>query len=111
MFETTERKGFCVGFANGWCISLQWGRGNYGDNYEAEYEAGKAYQSTTAEVCILTSDSKAGYDAKEKQVCDAYEGIEGWISPERFAEIVAVVAALPPFDGVIPKAGEVTDGN
>jgi hypothetical protein len=33
-FRITDGKGFCITFSNGWSISVQFGRGNYADNYE-----------------------------------------------------------------------------
>lgn len=33
MFKVTDNKGFHVEFENGWTVSVQWGRGNYCDNY------------------------------------------------------------------------------
>lgn len=33
MFNITKNKGFHITFANGWTVSVQWGAGNYGDNY------------------------------------------------------------------------------
>lgn len=33
-FRITDGKGFHVTFDNGWTVSVQFGRGNYGDNYD-----------------------------------------------------------------------------
>jgi hypothetical protein len=33
MFKITEGKGFHIQFKNGWVVSVQWGSGNYGQNY------------------------------------------------------------------------------
>ena len=33
MFKITEGKGFRIQFQNGWVVSVQWGSGNYGQNY------------------------------------------------------------------------------
>jgi len=32
-FRITEGKGFGITFPNGYCVSVQWGPGNYCDNY------------------------------------------------------------------------------
>ncbi len=32
MFNVTNNRGFHITFANGWTVSVQWGRGNYCDN-------------------------------------------------------------------------------
>jgi hypothetical protein len=36
MFKITEGKGFHIQFENGWVVSVQWGAGNYGQNYFAQ---------------------------------------------------------------------------
>lgn len=61
MFSITDGKGFQITFENGCTVSVQWGPGNYCDNYGAEYasQRGKLqWQSTTAEVAILLPDGK-----------------------------------------------------
>jgi len=34
MFKITDRKGFHITFENGWTVSVQFGPGNYGGNYD-----------------------------------------------------------------------------
>jgi hypothetical protein len=43
---------------NGWTLSIQWGNGNYGDNY-GTLNAGKPGDSMRAEIAVWRKDSKA----------------------------------------------------
>ena len=58
-FQTNQNKGFHITFENGWTVSVQFGRGNYSDNYdwqgagyEGPVENEQAPKSRTAEVAI-----------------------------------------------------------
>jgi hypothetical protein len=44
-FRITDGKGFAMQFANGWSISVQFGRGNYADNYDERGEYGEDYSA------------------------------------------------------------------
>lgn len=51
MFKVTNNKGFHMTFANGCTISVQWGPGNYCDNYNNKEDYGMSVPaSSTAEV-------------------------------------------------------------
>ena len=57
-FRITDCKGFYFGFDNGWGVSVQFGPGNYADNYDMRIgsesiEAGKC-GSDTAECAVIT---------------------------------------------------------
>jgi hypothetical protein len=65
----TDGKGFGMQFANGWCVSVQWGYGNYCDNYDGrggapdeEYTARNrrlgAQGSNTAECAVFAADGE-----------------------------------------------------
>ena len=59
-FTITNGKGFYFGFENGWGVSVQFGPGNYADNYNMkicadETEAGRR-GSQTAECAVITPD-------------------------------------------------------
>ena len=59
-FYICDSKGFHIGFANGWTVSVQFGPGNYCDNYDQrigkdEEKCGKQ-GSGTAECAILNPD-------------------------------------------------------
>jgi hypothetical protein len=60
MFKITGGKGFHITFENGWTVSVQFGPGNYADNYnmrigDEDKEAGNR-GSTTAECAVWGAD-------------------------------------------------------
>lgn len=59
-FMITDGKGFGITFENGWMVSVQWGPGNYCDNYsvrplsgETQIAAGRE-GSRTAECAVIS---------------------------------------------------------
>lgn len=61
-FSITHKKGFQITFENGWTVSVQFGPGNYCDNYGREggkeEEASGSEGSTTAECAIWNREGK-----------------------------------------------------
>ena len=62
-FIITGGKGFHITFKNGWTISVQFGPGNYCDNYDMEFSAFYEKQphllrSATAEIAYWGPDGK-----------------------------------------------------
>ena len=60
MFKITQRHGFHITFENGWTVSVQFGPGNYCDNYyrrigEEDEICGKE-GSSTAECAVWSRD-------------------------------------------------------
>jgi hypothetical protein len=55
MFCINDNKGFSVSFANGYRVSVQFGPGNYGSNYTADFSTyGQAQEpASTAETALL----------------------------------------------------------
>jgi hypothetical protein len=53
--EDGHHAGCWVHFDNGWTVSIQWGVGNYSDNYCMGLDA-KPEDSTTAEVAVWAGD-------------------------------------------------------
>ena len=62
MFKITGRKGFHITFENGYTVSVQFGPGNYCNNYDRQIgrddEACGRDGSTTAECAVWGPDSK-----------------------------------------------------
>lgn len=64
-FRITDGKGFSMSLPNGYAVSVQWGYGNYCDNYNAYREHGEDYRaymrrlgetgSATAECAVINS--------------------------------------------------------
>jgi hypothetical protein len=60
MFRITDNKGFQVTFDNGYTVSVQFGPGNYGSNYNASFldEMGKPQQATTVETALMNPEGE-----------------------------------------------------
>lgn len=91
-FAITDSKGVRFTFPNGFGISIQWGPGNYADNYDSyDYEAPKKaswYASDQAEIAIIHPNKKLmplGFDS-----------VEGYCSIDKVFEWVDKVRALAP---------------
>ena len=58
MFRINDNKGFQVKFDNGYTVSVQFGPGNYGSNYNADFMSnmGKPQNAATAETALLDPD-------------------------------------------------------
>lgn len=54
-FKICDQKGFHITFENGWTVSVQFGRGNYGGNYDYPEYDGPVPPSSTAEVAAWDS--------------------------------------------------------
>jgi hypothetical protein len=87
MFKITDGKGFHMQFDNGWTVSVQWGRGNYCDNYsKGDFTQASARElgaagSTTAEVGIWYGDGEME--------------IHAHMTAGQVAELIAKVASYP----------------
>lgn len=53
MFKITNKKGFHIYFKNGWGVSVQFGLGNYCDNYRKIPAQNENISSATAECAIF----------------------------------------------------------
>jgi hypothetical protein len=78
MFSLTQifpnaAKGFQIKFANGYTVSVQWGPGNYCDNFTGDSRK-TANDSSTAETAIITPDGSflmyKGDDVQGHQTAD-----------------------------------------
>lgn len=78
MFEASE-KGFHITFANGWTVSVQFGRGNYCENRGALENK----PSKNAEIWAYHKDFR-------KYPIDPI----GWQTPEQVAEFIQTVKEL-----------------
>ena len=61
MFKITDNKGFHITFPNGYTVSVQWGPGNYCNNYGRKFsEAAQcgADGSNTAECAVWKKDDE-----------------------------------------------------
>ncbi len=71
-FKITDGKGFHITFKNGWTISVQFGPGNYCDNYDMDissfYRSNRrmTIESTTAEIAYWGPDGEMQRFDKEE---------------------------------------------
>ena len=58
MFHINDNKGFQIKFDNGYTVSVQFGSGNYGSNYDLSFldNINKPMTATTAETALLDPD-------------------------------------------------------
>ena len=86
MFDITSNKGFHMTFANGWTVSVQWGKGNYCDNKYIGKYGETPEPSTNAEI--------AAWDANGEWMAFGNEDtMKGYCSPEEVAAFIAEIAA------------------
>lgn len=97
-FCTTERKGFHVTFENGWTVSVQFGYGNYGSNYDwpgdnpedpTSRHFGKPPKASSAEVAAWSQDvGWLDFGSGDK--------VEGYQSPADVLALMNRVASFAP---------------
>jgi hypothetical protein len=88
-FAITAHKGFQITFANGYTVSVQFGAGNYCDNYnDGFYQAAKEhrYESSDAEVAVIRPDGEMAY-------LDDHSQVRGRQSPDEVTALIASVCA------------------
>lgn len=85
MFAITAQKGFQVSFENGWTVSVQFGRGNYCQNYNHDNYDGPVPPSRTAEV--------AAWDKDDNWHDFGGDTVEGHMKPNQVLEFMNEIAA------------------
>lgn len=79
MFKITEGKGFHITFANGVCLSVQFGRGSYCENkVMGDVKEQIRYREMIEENSIQSFNAEIGIWIK---------GRKGWITPEIYRKI------------------------
>lgn len=88
MFKITEGKGFHVTFANGYTVSVQFGYGNYSDNYHNrnDIEGRPVEPSTKAEF--------AAWNEKGEWLNEGGDEIQAWKTPDEMLAFMNKVASL-----------------
>lgn len=97
-FRITDNKGFQLTFANGWTVSVQWGRYNYGDHYDASPdEEVDCTESDQAEIGVFRDDpdgTTIWWESEQAGSLGFFSGVAGYKSPHEVAEAIAVVSKL-----------------
>lgn len=96
MFKTCDQKGFHITFDNGYTVSVQFGAGNYCDNYNLsimEYHDKAVPPSSTAETALLDPNGEfveyKGDDVQARQ------------TPEDVLELLNYAAGLGQYTEVL----------
>ena len=96
MFKITEGRGFHITFANGYTASVQWGPGNYCNNYGGSFahmqEAGEN-GSATADIAAWKGNSDML--PLPEPFSDYGDTVAGWQSPEQVLAFLTWVSSLP----------------
>lgn len=95
-FRITGGKGFGITFANGWSVSVQWGPGNYCDNYgmrigKDDLRAGED-GSNTAECAIIDQE----HNFTNIAALGLEHGVSNRSTPDEVAAIIAWAVSQPP---------------
>lgn len=85
MFKITDNKGFHIKFKNGWTVSVQWGAGNYGDNYNHSYFSKEPVPPST-EAEIAAWDENGNWFK-----FDDGDEVKGYVSPDFVVEFIAKI--------------------
>ena len=92
IFRVTGNKGFQMKFENGWTISVQFGYGNYCDNYQHpdgfDFAKGlNVVQSSDAEIAIWPTEG-------DWYTFEDGEMVLGHQTPQQVATWISIVAAF-----------------
>lgn len=98
-FVSTMRKGFHMTFENGLTVSVQWGTGNYCDNYfpaDGDCSFSKDAESNTAEIAVFGKD----WEFINPQTFFPYEistdgEVAGYLDPSQVVDLLANVRDYP----------------
>ncbi len=91
-FRTCDNKGFHVTFKNGWTISVQFGGGNYCDNYD--FPIGQERK----ESCMESSNAEVAYwgpDHEMQKFEETDDTVIGRRTPEQVLELMNTIASKP----------------
>lgn len=105
MFTSTQNKGFQITFANGYAVSCQFGATNYCENYSRHFEPDYYYgEEKKKEIHSCANCEVAIWDKSgnwvtgsiiEKLGMSSYEEqVQGNVTPEEVAKIMAYVSSL-----------------
>lgn len=91
-FESTMRKGFYMTFENGLTVSVQWGAGNYCENYfpeDRDFTFSKDAKSRTAEVAVF--DARDEFIDPQKFMDEDINGdrmVAGYLNADQVAQLI-----------------------
>lgn len=91
MFKITQGKGFHMTFDNGWTASVQWGIGNYCNNYTLDFRS-----SSDADAGAKGSDTAeiAAWDKDGKMYNFGADNVKGYVTPNQVLTFLNMVAGF-----------------
>ena len=96
-FSITGGTGFQMEFENGYRISVQFGRGNYGSNRDRRDtpDPDMGWESDNAEVAVIAPNGDWATREAFKEVfdMDLSDDVCGWVSPDKVAKVMSWAAA------------------
>lgn len=93
-FAINGNKGFSITFANGVRVSVQFGSGNYCDNYDRKWDDPSPARSINAEVAII--DDQSGNWLTRELVPEADDDVLARIDADALLELMTKSAAWKP---------------
>ena len=91
-FSITNHKGVNITFENGWQVSVQWGPGNYSDNYDSnDYELPQKqdfWSSKTAEIAVWSKVGPHNGAFVELE----YDVVRGYCTADEVAKVIHKVS-------------------
>lgn len=87
-FSISQQKGFHITFENGWTVSVQFGGGNYSDNYHSRIYDGPVPHSRTAEVAAWPNGG-------EMISFNGEDTVLGWQTPAQVLAVMNDIAGRP----------------
>jgi len=88
-FTITENKGFRLNFANGWAISVQWGRVNYCGRRQFGWQPETEDGATSEDAEVAVFDPRGGFHRWDDSMGD---DVMGYLTPDEVASLVFKVA-------------------
>lgn len=88
-FKITEGKGFHITFKNGWTVSVQFGPGNYGDNYRRRIRDDNVASGEEGSTCAETAVWPPSGEFHE---IDG-DSVQGYRTPAQVLELLNWAAA------------------
>ena len=89
-FSINQHKGFTLKFKNGYYLSVQFGPGNYCQNYNEAFSnpaKADAWRSENAEIAIW-KEGEDGFRTKEFGFID---DVEGYLLPDEVAKLITKI--------------------
>lgn len=88
-FAITSKKGFHMTFENGYTVSVQFGPGNYCDNYNMDF---MQFHKGNLEVLESSDAEIAAWDKDGNWVKIDGDGVKGYCSPKEVLEFINMIA-------------------